>query len=121
MNNQHHHLFHSRTGHGSRIRRAMLTLTGTLLLLALLAVQASAVLPSFVSHALKGSHLAASEPASPYGETSRFGGFAEGAIPGKFDYPVGFTVDPENHPSKEEEEASKSATKDHNAVYVLDR
>jgi hypothetical protein len=42
---------------------------------------------------------------------SRFGGFAEGAtVPGKFDLPVGFAVDP-----------SDSSTADHNALYVLDR
>jgi hypothetical protein len=49
-------------------------------------------------------------PVSPYGEVGRFGGFAEGAVAGKFDYPVGFAVD-----------SNDSSTTDHNAVYVLDR
>jgi hypothetical protein len=49
--------------------------------------------------------------ASPYGEAARFGGFDElGTVAGKFKRPVGFAVDP-----------SDSSTKDHNAVYVLDR
>jgi PKD repeat protein len=63
---------------------------------------------------------------SPYGEAARFGGFVEGGGTGKvgeqatFDMPVGFAVDPENHPDSEEKAAS-IATEDGNAVYVLDR
>jgi hypothetical protein len=67
-----------------------------------------------------GAQLA---PVSPYGEVSRFGGFAAGsapANPAKFDVPVGFAVDPGNEPNAEEL-AESPATKDHNAVYVLDR
>jgi PKD repeat protein len=68
----------------------------------------------------------ASEPplaaVSPYGEVTRWGGYAEeGHIVGaKFNYPVGFAVDPANEPDAEEK-ALSPAVEDHNAVYVLDR
>jgi PKD repeat protein len=52
----------------------------------------------------------ASATTEPYGEVSHFGGFEAGEVAGKFDIPVGFTVEPENPSSHEK-----------NAVYVLDR
>ncbi|MCL2769957.1 MAG: PKD domain-containing protein [Solirubrobacterales bacterium] len=65
--------------------------------------------------ALLAATLACTTPAlatttEPYGEVSRFGGFASPAAPGKFVLPVGFAVDP-----------ADPTTSDHNAVYVLDR
>jgi hypothetical protein len=79
-------------------------------LLLLLGSAAYGATPSARSVLLHAGVQGSPETASPYGEVSRFGGFAEGGAPGKFDVPVGFAVD-SNDPS----------TSDHNAVYVLDR
>jgi hypothetical protein len=85
------------------------------------AALAASATPAAVANALAHAGARASLPtASPYGEMSRFGGFAEGSVPAKFDVPVGFAVDPGNEPNAEEL-AESPATKDHNAVYVLDR
>jgi hypothetical protein len=81
------------------------------------ALTAGALAMTLLSASVAHAALAA---VSPYGEVSHFGGFAEGAVEDKFDEPVGFAVDPENHPSAQEEERT-GATKDGNAVYVLDR
>jgi hypothetical protein len=81
------------------------------------ALTAGALAMTLLSASVAHAALAA---VSPYGEVSHFGGFAEGAVEDKFDEPVGFAVDPENHPSAQEEELT-GATKDGNAVYVLDR
>jgi PKD repeat protein len=71
----------------------------------------AAGVPASVRNALAHAGVRASlETASPYGEVSRFGGFAEGGVSGKFDVPVGFAVDSDD-----------PSTSDHNAVYVLDR
>jgi len=64
-----------------------------------------------ISTALTLAPAAYATEAEPYGEVGHFGGFdGTGSIPGKFDLPVGFAVDP-----------SDPSTPDHNAVYVLDR
>jgi PKD repeat protein len=119
MNSQTTHPPHTQSRLGRCISCATLATTAATFLLSLSAASATAALAS--SPATHPTGLPATlETASPYGETSRFGGYAAGAVSGKFDLPVGFAVDPENHPSKAEEEASP-ATKDHNAVYVLDR
>jgi hypothetical protein len=72
---------------------------------------ATPAVPASVATALARAGVPAAGIASPYGEVSRFGGYDEtGTVPGKFNLPVGFAVDP-----------SDSSTADHNAVYVLDR
>jgi hypothetical protein len=70
----------------------------------------SAAWPSPAAASVSGANSGL-DLASPYGETSRFGGYdPTGKTPGKFVLPVGFAVD-----------AKDPSTSDKNAVYVLDR
>jgi hypothetical protein len=85
--------------------RTALGMLAAALSLAIIPALATASVPSFVQKALSTSP-AAEGLASPYGQSSRFGGFdPTGKVLGKFVFPVGFAVAPEES----------------NAVYVLDR